>query len=141
MRTCDMIYCVDFMRYPVCILLNLIILPLVPCALLAGPILLCDPYPITELQPTKFVVVLDGTAHDVLPEQYPDGSSRLRYDLGDISDGVHTVKVKAVNSVRVLESAEVALSFRKTGSQILRIKDEAEKLPPTRTFNYLNDKR
>ena len=115
---------------------------LAPTYLLAGPVLIGDPSPVTELQPTKFVVVIDGVAHDVFPEQYPDGSSRLRYDLGEIADGVHTAKVKAVNSVRGLESAEIAISFRKTGSQIVRIKDEAEKLPPTRTFKgYLRDER
>ncbi|HUJ89152.1 MAG TPA: hypothetical protein VLX12_03075 [Syntrophorhabdales bacterium] len=140
------------MRYIQTFLLNLIILLFAPASLFAGPVLICDPSPVTELQPTKFVVVLDDVAHDVLPEQYPDGSSRLRYDLGEIADGVHSVKAKAVNSVvksvvkadsaLPLESAWVAISFRKTGSQIVRIKDEAEKLPPTRTFKgYLRDER
>ena len=130
------------MRYLKTSVLSAIILFLGPVWLFAGTVLMCDPYPATELQPTKFVVVFDGTAGDVLPEQYPDGSSRLRYDLGEVADGVHTVKVKAVNSVRVLESAEVAISFRKTGSQIVRVKDEAEKLSPTRTFKgYLRDER
>jgi hypothetical protein len=134
------------MRYIQTFLLNLIILLVVPACLFAGPVLMCDPYPVTELQPTKFVVVLDGTARDVLPEQYPDGTSRLRYDLGEIADGVHTVKVKAVNSAvnaaSPLESAEVAISFRKTGSQIVPVKGDAEKRPPTRTFKgYLRDER
>jgi len=98
-------------------------------------------------------VVLDGGAdRHVLPQQYPDGSSRLWYDLGEIADGVHSAKVKAVNSVvksvakagsaLPLESAWVAFSFRKTGSQIVRLKDDSEKLPPTRTFkDYLRDER
>jgi hypothetical protein len=124
--------------------LSLIILLLGPAWLLAGPVLMCDPYPVTELQPTRFVVVLNGTARDVLPEQYPDGSSRLKYDLGKIADGVHTVKVKAVNSAvnaqSPLESAWVGFSFMKTGSQIVRIKDESEKRPPSRTYKgYLKD--
>ncbi|HME43446.1 MAG TPA: hypothetical protein VKF36_10205 [Syntrophorhabdales bacterium] len=132
------------MRYVQNFLLNLIILLFAPASLFAGPVLVCDPYPVTELQPTRFVVVLDGTSRDVLPEQYPDGSSRLNHDLGEIADGVHTVKVKAVNSVAnpqsPLESAWVAISFMKTGSQIVRTKDESEKLPPTRTFKgYLRD--
>ena len=132
------------MRYPETFVLSLIVLLLAPAWLLAGPVLVCDPYPVTELQPTKFVVVVDDTAHDVLPERYPDGSSRLRYDLGEIADGVHTVKVKAVNSAvnpqSPLESAWVAISFMKTGSQIVRTKDESEKIPPTRTFKgYLRD--
>ena len=128
------------MRYPKTAVLALIISLFAPLSLIAGPILLCDPYSATELQPTKFVVVFDGMARDVLPERYPDGSSRLRYDLGEIADGVHTVKVKAVNSVRVLESAEVAISFGKTGSQIVPMKGEAEKRPPSRTYKgYIRD--
>jgi hypothetical protein len=128
------------MRYLKTSVLSAIILFLGPAWLVAGSVLVCDPYPVTELQPTKFVVVFDGTARDVLPERYPDGSSRLWYDLGEIADGVHTVKVKAVNSVRALESAEVAISFRKTGSQIIRMKDEAEKRPPSRTYKgYIRD--
>ena len=134
------------MRYLETFVLSAIVLLLAPAWLLAGPTLMCDPYSVTELQPTKFVVVLDGTDYDVLPEQYPDGSSRLRYDLGEIADGAHTVKVKAVNAAvnptKPLESAWVAISFSKTGSQVLRMKDESEKMPPTRTFNdYLKDKR
>ena len=132
------------MRYRETFVFGLIILLLGPASLLAGPILMCDPYPATGLQPTKFVVELDGIAHDVLPEKNPDGSSRLRYDLGEIADGVHTAKVKAVGSAVKsgprLESAWVAISFRKTGTQIVRIKDETEKLQPTRTFDYLKDK-
>ncbi len=112
--------------------------------LLAGPVLICDPYPVTELQPTRFAVSVDGTVYDVPPERYPDGSSRLRYDLGEIADGTHTIKVKAVNSAAnpatPLESTEVALSFRKEGSQIVRTKDESEKRPPSRTFKgYLKN--
>ena len=134
------------MGYAQNFLLNLIILLFAPASLLAGPMLVCDPYPVTELQPTNFVVVLDGTTRDVAPERYPDGSSRLTYDLGEIPDGVHTVKVKAVNSAvnpqTPLESAWVTISFMKAGSQIARTKDESEKIPPTRTFKgYLRDER
>ncbi len=119
-----------------------VMLLLIPVFLSAGPILVCDPYPPTELQPTKFVVVLDGKAVDVLPEQYPDGSSALRYDLGTIADGVHTVKVTAVTGVVKVESAQVTTSFLKTGSQITRIKDEAEKIAPSRSLKgYLKDER
>jgi hypothetical protein len=141
-----MMYIGGFMRYLERLLLSVTTPLLVPAWLLAGPMLVCDPYPVTELQPTNFVVVLDGTTRDVAPERYPDGSSRLNHDLGEIADGVHTVKVKAVNSVAnpqsPLESAWVAISFMKTGSQIVRTKDESEKLPPTRTFKgYLRDER
>ncbi len=53
------------MRYPETFLLTLITLLLAPAFLFAGPVLMCDPYPATELQPTKFVVVFDGTARPV----------------------------------------------------------------------------
>jgi hypothetical protein len=125
---------------------SLIILLLGPASLLAGPVLIGDPYPLTGLQPTGFVVVLDeGTPREVPPKKYPDGTLGLWYELGEIADGVHTVKVKAVGSAVKsgprLESAWVAISFRKTGTQIVRIKDETEKLQPSRTFDYLKDKR
>ncbi|HVN25145.1 MAG TPA: hypothetical protein VMT71_14320 [Syntrophorhabdales bacterium] len=124
------------MRYN--LLLASLVIPLfAPAWLCAGPVLLSDQYSASELQPTKFVVVLDGISRDVLPERFPDGTSRLRCDLGDIADGAHTVKVKAVNSAvnprAPLESADVILSFRKAGSLVERMKAESEKLPATRT--------
>ena len=140
-HTCAMINGGGFMRYPV-LLLSLITLILAPTYLFAGPLLMCDPYPVTELQPTKFVVVFDGSAVDVVPEQYPDGSSFLRRDLGNVADGIHTVKVKAVNSIVNVESVEVSISFRKTGFQIVRVKDDGEKIAPSRSFKgYLRDER
>jgi hypothetical protein len=110
----------------------------------AGPVLVCDAYSVNQLQPTKFVVVIDGVSRDVLPERFPDGTSRLRHDLGEIADGTHTVKVKAVNSVvspgSLLESAEIVISFGKKGSQILSIKNESDKRIPTRDFRgYLKE--
>jgi hypothetical protein len=138
------------MGYLETFVLTLILLLLVPASLFAGPILLCDPYPLAELQPTGFAVVFDGgEVRNVPPQQYPDGSSRLWYDLGEIVDGVHSVKVKAVNSVvksadsaLPLESAWVTFSFRKTGSQIVRVKDDSEKRPPSRTLKgYLREER
>ncbi len=107
-------------------------------SLLAGPVLISDLYSTAELQPTKFVVAVDGISRDVLPERYQDGTSRLKYDLGDITEGPHTVKVKAVNSAvnpkSPLQSAEVVYSFVKTGSRVVPVKDDSEKRPATRTF-------
>jgi hypothetical protein len=145
-RSCDMMFVGDFMRYFARLFLNLIIPLLTPYVLFAGPTLISDPYPVTALQPTQFVVVCDGTTREVLPEQYPDGTSRLNYELGEIADGVHTVKVKAVNTAAhsnpqsPLESAWVAVSFRKAGSQIVFVKEESEKRPPSRMLKgYLRD--
>ncbi len=123
-------------------LFSLAVLLLRPASLFAEPTILSDPYAITELQPTKFVLVLDGIARDVLPEKYPDGTSRLNYQLTQIADGVHTVRVKAVNAPHKLESAEVSFSFRKSGQELTRIKDESDKRPPSRTFKgYLKDEQ
>ena len=122
----------------------LVLLFFVPAWVYSGPLLVSDPYSASELQPTKFVVVFDGISRDAFPEQFPDGTSRLRCDLGDVADGVHTVKVKAVNSAvnpqAPLESADVILSFRKAGSRIERTKAESEKRPATRTLKgYLKE--
>jgi hypothetical protein len=123
-------------------LLNLNLFLLIPVALLAGPVLVCDPYPVSELQPTKFVVTVNGSPVDVFPEHLPDGSSYLRHDLGSLADDIYTVKVKAVNTVVNLESSEVSISFRKTGSQVTRVKDDAEKLPASRSYKgYIRDER
>jgi hypothetical protein len=133
-----------FMRYS--LLLSLISILLGPAWLSAGPVLMGDPYPVAGVQPTKFVVEIDGISRDVLPEKSPDGRLFFRYDLGQIADGVHTARIKAVNSVvdkkKPKESVWVTISFRKTGSEITRIKDESEKLTPTRTFKgYLKEEQ
>ena len=122
--------------------LNLSLFLLIPVVLLAGPLLVCDPYPATELQPTKFVVSVNGSAVEVLPEKHPGGGSYLRYDLGSLADGIYTVRVKAVNAPAKMESSEVTISFSKTGSQVTRVKDDTEKLPASRSYKgYLRDER
>ena len=122
--------------------LNLSLFLLIPVVLLAGPVLVCDPYPASGIQPTKFVVNVNGRAVDVLPEKHPDGGLYLRYDLGSLADGIYTVKVKAVNTVAKMESSDVLISFSKTGSQIVRVKDDAEKIPASRSYKgYLRDER
>jgi len=135
------------MRHLETLLLSLLVLLFAPAGLLANPVLTCDPYPATGIQPTGFVVVLDEvTTREVPAKKYPDGSLGLWYDIGEIADGIHTVKVKAVKaagkSAPHLESAWTTFSFRKTGSQIVRVKEESEKLAPTRTLKgYLRDER
>ena len=122
--------------------LNLSLFLLIPVVLLAGPVLVCDPYPASGIQPTKFVVNVNGRAVDVLPEKHPDGGMYLRYDLGSLADGIYTVRVKAVNAPAKMESSEVTISFSKTGSQVTRVKDDTEKLPASRSYKgYLRDER
>jgi hypothetical protein len=111
-----------------------VLLMAIPALLMAQPFLVSDPYPAKEVQPTKFVVTIGGTSFDVVPEKNPDGSSFLKYDLSRLPDGLHAVKVKAVNSTLKQESLEVSLSLQKTGSNVTRAKDDGEKLAPSRTF-------
>ena len=134
------------------VLFVLIIMILGPSWLYAGPMLVCDPYSKTELQPTKFVVEIDGKSQEVDPEKSSDGRLYLRYDLAQLADGIHTARIKAVRSAadakkskgstESKESAWVSISFRKTGSEVTRLKDESEKIPPTRTLKgYLKDEK
>jgi len=111
-----------------------VLLMATPALLIAQPFLVSDPYPAKEVQPTKFVVTIGLKSFDVVPEKNPDGSSFLKYDLSRLPDGIHTVKVKAVNSALKQESPEVSLPLQKTGSKVTRARDEGEKLAPSRTF-------
>jgi hypothetical protein len=111
-----------------------VLLAAAPAVLMAQPFLVSDPYPAKEVQPTKFVVTVGGKSFDVVPEKNPDGSSFLKYDLSHLPDGIHAVKVKAVNSTLNQESPEMSLSLQKTGSTVTRAKDESEKIAPSRTF-------
>lgn len=64
----------------------------------AAPFLVCDPYPTTVVQPTSFLVVLDGAAPvEVAAFRQADNSVRLSYDLSAVSVGNHTVTVTARN--------------------------------------------
>ena len=111
-----------------------VLLVAAPALLMAQPFLVSDPYPAKEVQPTKFVVTIGGKSVDVVPQKNTDGSSFLKYDLAQLPDGLHTVKVKAVNSALKQESPEMSLSLQKTGSNVTRAKDESEKIAPSRTF-------
>ena len=111
-----------------------VLLMATPALLIAQPFLVSDPYPAKEVQPTKFVVTIGGKSFDVVPEKNPDGSSFLKYDLSRLPDGLHRVKVKAINGVLKQESSEMTISLQKTGSNVTRAKDEGEKLAPSRTF-------
>lgn len=67
---------------------------------LAGPFLVCDPYPLTaEQQPTEFVVTISGIANPIVtPFEVTPTGRRMHLDLGPLNlSGTRTVTVKARN--------------------------------------------
>jgi len=70
---------------------------LIPTTLWAAPFIVCDPYPETVIQPNEFEVVMDGQSPVYSPpEVMSNGTSvRLKYDVGGVSVGQHSVAVKA----------------------------------------------
>ena len=83
----------------------------------ASPFLVCDPYPTTTVQPTHFNLVIDGgTAFDVAAYKNTDNSVILYYNLSTITNGSHTITVKAVVIDPLwgrAESASVPFAFVK----------------------------
>lgn len=62
----------------------------------ASPYLVCDPVPTTGVQPTSYLVTIDGAAAvEVAAFRLADNSVRLSYDLSAVAVGNHTVTVKA----------------------------------------------
>jgi hypothetical protein len=92
---------------------------LFPMVVFAAPFLVCDPYLPTEIQPTSFVLVIDGgNPISLVPVAGAPGTTGLilKYDVGGVAVGSHTVKVKAcVNDPAWGEacSAEVPFTFTK----------------------------
>ena len=69
---------------------------LIPTTLWAAPFIVCDPYPTTGIQPNEFEFVMDAQSPVYpVPETLGDGSVRLKYDVGGVSVGQHSVLVKA----------------------------------------------
>lgn len=101
---------------------------------IAGPFLVCDPYGPDALQPTAFDVTANGRTERISPLTYPNGSSYLRYDLKDLPDGEHVLRVKARNDVRREESAEVEYRLRKKGDICSEAPKPKQKIPPSRTY-------
>ena len=103
---------------------------------LAEPFLISDPYPAKDPQPTTFVVTVDGQSSTSAPHRSADGSLVLKYDLGDLPDGTHTIVIKALNDAQALESGEITYTFNKTGSRIsdLKVKEEKQRIAPSRSL-------
>jgi hypothetical protein len=87
---------------------------LVPSVVFASPFVVSDPYASTVVQPTEFVVRVDGGADVVSPVETVTGGVRLQYDVGGVSAGSHTITVKAVRIDPIwgrLESTTVNFTF------------------------------
>lgn len=71
---------------------------LTPTAI-AAPFLVCDPYPLTAVQPTEFVVTISGvTAPIITPAIDVAGGKAMKLDLGPLNlTGTRTVTAKAQN--------------------------------------------
>ncbi len=62
------------------------------------PYVVCDSIPTTGIQPTKYVLSLDGaTAFEIDPQKLADNSVRLHYDVSMVSNGNHRITVIAKN--------------------------------------------
>lgn len=98
------------------------------------PFLVSDPYPKSS-KLKKFLVTIDGVTTESMPGKNSDGLAYLRYDLGNLPDGIYTAVVKAVNTKGAV-SAPAAYSFKKTGSKIEPYTPPVpkQKRAPTRTY-------
>ena len=115
-------------------ILFLLVLFVGPGLATAGPFLVSDPYGPDSLQPTAFVVTVNGSAQQVAPVAYPDGSAYLRYDLKDLPDGEHALKVKALNAIWRTESIEEEYRIRKKDGVCSPVRDAKDRIAPSRTY-------
>jgi hypothetical protein len=99
----------------------------------------CDPYPKGREQPTGFSVVAGKLTFQDRPEDLPDGSLRLKFDLGKLPDGEHKIEVRAVNEITKSSSEPASVQILKKDGQAVVVttpqtKQEKEKIPPSRTI-------
>lgn len=74
------------------------ILLLAATSLQAAPFLVCDPYP-ASAGVTSFTLFWDGSTTGVSAPVFTDATGTyLKYDLAGVTNGTHTVKVRAKNS-------------------------------------------
>jgi len=79
-----------------------------------------DPYPADAVQPDGFLVVLDNAPVVESPADPVTSSTvRFKFDVGAVTSGNHTLKVKAYKNDAVwgrLESAEAVFTFAVPGA-------------------------
>jgi hypothetical protein len=76
-------------------LLMVLAMVLLPIMAFASPFVVCDPYLTTEVQPTSFTVTLDAGNPVSSSPVAVTGGLILKYDVGTVALGAHTIKVKA----------------------------------------------
>jgi len=76
-----------------------------PGTLLAGPFLICDPYP-ESLGVNRFIIDMDGQTQPAGIETLPDNSVRLLHDLSNIDSSKHVVSIQACNEMECSEWSE-----------------------------------
>ena len=103
------------------------------------PFLVCDPYPKSSPQPTKFSISIGEQTFPALAEKLADGSVRLKYDLANLPEGEHTLEIRAVNESGNGQSEPASISLLKKNGKVVVLpapakKTEKEKISPTRTI-------
>jgi hypothetical protein len=94
------------------------------------PFLICDPYPNTGDQPTRFLIVVGKLKYSVPPQWLPDRSVRLKFDLSQLPDGEHTVNVTAIDDRNHRESDSIRLKLVKTGKKVAVLTPPEKAEPP-----------
>ena len=81
----------------------------------ASPFVVSDPYPESAVQPDGFLVVLDNAPVVESPADPVTASSvRFKFDVGSVTSGNHTMRVKAYKDNAVWgrqESVEAVFTF------------------------------
>ena len=81
----------------------------------AAPFVVSDAYPVANTQPDGFVVSMDGGAVVESPADPVTASSvRFKFDVGSVTSGNHTMRVKAYKDNAVWgrqESVEAVFTF------------------------------
>ncbi len=81
----------------------------------ASPFVVSDPYPADAIQPDGFAVSLDnGPVVESPADPVTASTKRFKYDVGGVSAGNHTIKVKAFVYDATwgrVESAEAVFTF------------------------------
>jgi hypothetical protein len=100
-----------------------------------APFLGCDPYPVKGPQPVKFLVTINGKTYESVPAKTFEGSVYLKYDIGDLPDGVYTATAVAVDA-KGEESSSATYSFKKVGSAVEPYSPPVvkQKIPPSRQY-------
>ncbi len=85
-----------------------------PVFVYGSPFLVCDPYPSNTVQPTSFIVTMDNVDIETQADVLIPTGVRLHYELKTLSNGNHTVKIRAKNN-QGLSNPTSQYRIRRTG--------------------------